>query len=76
LKDLRSSASDEERIPLDEKDKNKPQSELNETNSRKKNEYIIEIRKYKSGSNNSGEPISTYKIKFLIVEQNLNQSLK
>ena len=76
LKDLRSSANDEERIPLDEKDKNKPQSELNETNSRKKNEYIIEVRKYKSGSNNSGEPISTYKIKFLIVEQNLNQSLK
>ncbi|MDC8914656.1 Mbov_0399 family ICE element protein [Metamycoplasma hyosynoviae] len=76
LKDLRTSANDEEKIALDEKDKNKTQNELNDNNSRKKNEYIIEIKKYKSGSNNSGQPISTYKIKFLIVEQNLNQSLK
>ena len=76
LKDLRNSADDNERIALNSEDANKPQSELNDTNSRKKNEYIIEIRKYKDNSNNSGEPTHTYKIKFVIVEQSLNQTFK
>ncbi|MHA3888440.1 Mbov_0399 family ICE element protein [Metamycoplasma hominis] len=76
LKDLRRSASDEEKIALEKNDSNKPQEELNDHNSRKKNEYIVEIKKFKPGTNNSGEPIATYKIKFVIVEQPINQSFK
>ena len=58
LKDLRRSASDEEKIALEKNDSNKPQEELNDHNSRKKNEYIVEIKKFKPGTNNSGEPIA------------------
>ncbi|MGC7165116.1 Mbov_0399 family ICE element protein, partial [Metamycoplasma hominis] len=76
LKDLRRSASDEEKIALEKNDSNKPQEELNDHNSRKKNEYIVEIKKFQPGTNNSGEPIATYKIKFVIVEQPINQSFK
>lgn len=76
LKDLRSSASDEEKVAFVEKDKNKPQDELNDENSHHKNEYVIEILKYKNGSNNTGEPIGKYKIVYVINTQSTKQNFK
>ncbi|WP_027333078.1 Mbov_0399 family ICE element protein [Mycoplasmopsis gallinarum] len=66
LKDLRDSANNSD----DENDSD------SETEPKAKNHYVVEIKKYRAGSNNNDEPVSTYKIEFVIVEQALNQNIK
>ena len=48
LIDNRQNPDDNERIADKEEDKDKPQSELNDENSHKKNEYKLTIKKYKN----------------------------
>lgn len=75
FRDLRSSARDDERIPFDEKNKDKNQK-LDEENSHYKNEYVIELLKFKKGSNNTGEPIGRYKVVYVINTQSVVQNFK
>ncbi|MDC8917018.1 hypothetical protein PR256_01525 [Metamycoplasma hyosynoviae] len=65
LKDNREHEADNEKIPFDEKDKSKLQNELNETNSHKKNEYIIVIEEY-DNINLSSTPKVIYTKKYII----------
>ncbi|MDD7847859.1 hypothetical protein PUW89_03320, partial [Metamycoplasma hyosynoviae] len=65
LKDGRDHEADDEKIPFNEEDKSKPQSELNEKNSHKKNEYIITIEEYEN-INLSSAPKVIYTKKYII----------
>lgn len=76
MKDMRKNASDNERVALNEEDKHKPQNELDEANSRLKNEYVVEVQQFREGSNNHEPPIFTYKVNFIIVEQVVHQQIK
>ncbi len=76
LRDLRQSTSDKERIALKEADKNKPQNELNETNSHRKNEYLIEIKQYRDLSKQNPELLHTYTKKLVVDEFSNAQDYK
>ncbi|GIZ06661.1 Mbov_0399 family ICE element protein [Metamycoplasma salivarium] len=73
LKDFRKSATDNERIPYQKLEQNE---ELTLLNSHAKNEYLIEIKKYAPGTNNSGEPIFTYRKMYVINSQSTKQEFK
>ncbi|WP_406617584.1 Mbov_0399 family ICE element protein [Mycoplasmopsis adleri] len=73
LIDNRKNIKDDSRIGLQEGlDKDK----FNSTNSVAKNEYVIEIKQFAVGTNNTGEPIKRYKVIYKIVEKPTNQIFK
>ncbi|WXA52144.1 hypothetical protein RRG58_07930 [Mycoplasmopsis cynos] len=71
LRDNRSSINDESRELYDKNSK----EEANETNSHKKNEYSIELIKYRENTNNTQEEYK-YKIDFIIDSYDIEQSIK
>ncbi|UWV84726.1 hypothetical protein NW066_03840 [Mycoplasmopsis felis] len=71
LRDNHSSINDESRELYDKNSK----QEANETNSHKKNEYSIELIKYRENTNNTQEEYK-YKIDFIIDSYDIEQSIK
>ncbi|MCU4706431.1 Mbov_0399 family ICE element protein [Mycoplasma sp. CSL7503-lung] len=71
MRDNRSSINDKQRIKFNDKDSSDPNNE----NSHYKNEYIIEVYKYRKGSNNT-EIEGEYKLKLIVNSFDLNQKIK
>ncbi|WP_322959216.1 hypothetical protein RRG53_00345 [Mycoplasmopsis cynos] len=71
LVDNRSNIDDNERVKYNPNDNSKPDLE----NSHQKNEYLIEVKKYKKGTNNTVEE-NSYKVVLVINSFDLNQKVK